>query len=57
MRKTLTLAALALCLASTAHAGRRDGDGSLIQKKKQPSVVAMIVAAITGNGADEGRKD
>lgn len=56
MRKTLTLAALALCL-TTAHAGRRDGDGELIQKKKQPSVVALIVAAITGNGADEGRKD
>lgn len=57
MRKTLTLAALALCLASTAHAGRRDGDGYLIQKKKQPSIVQMVLAALTGNEADEGRKD
>ena len=53
MRKTLIPLALALCL-TTAHAGRRDGDGELVN---QTNLIQQIVASITSALTVDGRKD
>lgn len=56
MRTYLIPLALVLTL-STAHAGRRDGDGELIQRKAPPSIVQLVLAALTGNAETADGRD